>query len=284
MMKHEQQTSRPEKSSIFFWGNNFLKLNLYMKKQRVSIFTIIELLIVIAIIAILASMLLPALSRARDSAKQIRCVNNLSQIGKGASIYANDFNDYTIQSQYGTGQWWITGWEYILAQKFIGFGASTDYINCRPEKIRSTPLYCPQSAQGQRVQATSTGTTYYPNAGIVSYGINEATGSSASTIVGRKMGNIRSPSTKIYFSEASITYKVQATVSGYTYTPINRHGGPLDVVIDSSWRPIHNWTIYSNKKGQAVTSFIDGHAKAMSYYDLGFENTTLAYKLFYYNM
>ena len=29
MMKHEQQTSRPEKSSIFFWGNNFLKLNLY---------------------------------------------------------------------------------------------------------------------------------------------------------------------------------------------------------------------------------------------------------------
>jgi len=71
-------------------------------------FTLIELLVVICIIAILASMLLPALQSARDSASTASCVNKLGQFSKGVQMYATTYDDFIpalTEPQSGTTKW-----------------------------------------------------------------------------------------------------------------------------------------------------------------------------------
>jgi len=75
-------------------------------------FTLVELLVVVAIISILAGLLLPALEAALDAARTTHCANNMGQMGRTAFMYANDNDGY-----YGFGHPLSSGsWNEDLEQ------------------------------------------------------------------------------------------------------------------------------------------------------------------------
>lgn len=95
-------------------------------------FTLIELLVVITIIAILAAMLLPALSQAREKGRQAACQNQCKQIGVGILLYADTYNEWYPSMMVG--YWGAPFWQDLLSETLPGTTANYK---------RNAAFYCP---------------------------------------------------------------------------------------------------------------------------------------------
>ncbi|AHF89198.1 hypothetical protein OPIT5_01925 [Opitutaceae bacterium TAV5] len=117
-------------------------------------FTLIELLTVIAIIGILAAIIIPTVGRVRASARSIKCVSNLRQIGVASRLYAEENKDLIVpcfKSTYANQRdlrTWVgqlapyTGWSKpsSSATEFVSFDVIPDVFKC-PEKTTKTGSY-----------------------------------------------------------------------------------------------------------------------------------------------
>lgn len=93
MLSHKKEYSQNVKNDEISDIYHCIDKYIHRHGKPIMVFTLIELLITIAIIAILAAMLLPALNMARQTARRIACLSNLKQQGIAYMNYANDNND-----------------------------------------------------------------------------------------------------------------------------------------------------------------------------------------------
>jgi prepilin-type N-terminal cleavage/methylation domain-containing protein/prepilin-type processing-associated H-X9-DG protein len=126
----------------------------YLLMKRKRGFTLVELLVVIAVIALLMSILMPVLKMARDQAIRIVCGNHVKNLMLSLTMYA-DKNSYKIPQ--GGGNWpWDVSWDVTYEMlKYMGTDVfSIDVPAGSPSKYLpiefSTNFYCPANTQQRR--------------------------------------------------------------------------------------------------------------------------------------
>ncbi len=100
------------------------------KSSSLLNFTLVELLVVLAIIAVLAALLMPALGKALATAHTASCQSNLRQFGVAFQSYASDQNTYLPYLNNGTdaahpgSQWWF---HLLTSGKYLGIDPATGF-------------------------------------------------------------------------------------------------------------------------------------------------------------
>lgn len=220
-------------------------------------FTLIELLVVISIIAILASILLPALNKARQTARRIACAGNVKQLGSGLILYAGDYEDFLVPClsngmrdlnvPTGNASLAYYPWSYFIAP-YVGYNLSSTAVN---QTIKRGTFFCP--SQTQTIPVSS---FYY-----IHYGMFWFFAGGDDSKSPKKYSSYR------HTSEAGII--ADATQSGTLYTYSSDRG--LD---NNGWYRIYNmdryFTFLAYKRHNMTSNFafLDGHVENRAYRDV----------------
>jgi len=160
-------------------------------------FTLVELLVVIGIIALLISILLPSLAKAREQGIRTKCLANLRSLQTAVTMYANDSRQFVPATNWGGNQTtngkMYAGWLYptgpFTSPGVLGAGTATQFGNSGftgpvPESLvedgslwpylKNREVYhCPGHVRDVIVGKTDTITSYLMNGAMNGYGTNK---------------------------------------------------------------------------------------------------------------
>jgi len=111
-------------------------------------FTLIEMLVVIAMVSLLTGLILPSLGRARDASRSVRCLSQLRTLGQFTHTYADSNRDLMVHSEHSAVAsrampWGYTFFEYVRGARFTGKDAAWD-------AVFNGPYRCPMDRRRDR--------------------------------------------------------------------------------------------------------------------------------------
>jgi prepilin-type N-terminal cleavage/methylation domain-containing protein/prepilin-type processing-associated H-X9-DG protein len=125
-----------------------------VRARRVG-FTLLELLVVIAVIVILAAFLFPVFAQVREKARQAACLSNMKQIGTAAMLYVQDW-DETYPAGGPTYPWfWVPGpqgrWDYLPSKIYPNLAICSMALRLLPYVRNAQVFFCPNDPTGRDV-------------------------------------------------------------------------------------------------------------------------------------